>query len=85
MFSRALAANNVGCCGTSASCARSSAGSAWRTSTPSTQMRPLAGSWKRSSIDSTVLLPAPDGPTRPIFSPGFTTRSRPAITPPFLP
>ncbi|KAG1271250.1 hypothetical protein G6F64_015609 [Rhizopus arrhizus] len=74
MFARALAANNGGCGGTRASCARSSAGSAWRTSTPSTQMRPLAGSWKRSSIDSTVLLPAPAGPTRATVSPGRTCR-----------
>ena len=73
-FSAALAAKIVGACGTSALCSRSAAVSSWRRSSPSMRIAPASTSWKRSSIDSTVLLPAPDGPTSATVSPGAMSR-----------
>ena len=58
-------------------CARSDSWVAREMSWPSIRMRPPSRSKKRSSRLITVDLPAPERPTRPIFSPGSTVRVKP--------
>ncbi len=51
------------------------------TSWPSIRMRPPSSSWKRSSRLTSVVLPAPERPTSPTFSPARMRRSRSSIRP----
>src|SRR4051812_40010801 len=47
-------------------------------SVPSSAIVPASTSTSRTSARSSVLLPVPDGPSRPVIRPGGTSRSKPS-------
>ncbi|MNL71689.1 hypothetical protein D3C87_1968860 [compost metagenome] len=56
-----------------------------RTSWPSMRMEPSCTSNMRKARLTSVDLPEPERPTRPIFSPGATVRLKASMTLPSLP
>ena len=66
-------------CVTTEICARRLSSLTPAMSWPSIRMRPSCGSKKRRSRLTSVVLPTPERPTRPIFSPGRMVRSSPSM------
>ena len=79
MLSRIERCSSEVSCVTTEICARRLSCVTRAMSWPSIRMRPSSRSKKRSSRLTSVDLPAPERPTSPIFSPGFTV-SEPSIT-----
>ena len=78
MFSATVAENRNGSCGTQAMPARSAARVKSGSAVPPQVMWPCAaGHWRSSSFTS-VLLPAPVGPTRPSVCPAGRSKPTPA-------